>query len=141
MINELKRKKKDYFIITIMLIVYALVMQITGVGCPIKFLTGISCPGCGITRACFSAVQFDFNTAMKYHPLFWLIVPSFIMIIVKDRNAFKEKNWFRLYIYVVVAVDLIVYLFRLIRGNSLIVVCDISNGFIYKILKTIIDLL
>ena len=31
------------------------VFSLTGVGCPIKHVTGVSCPGCGMTSAVISA--------------------------------------------------------------------------------------
>ena len=40
--------------------------------CPAKKLFGIDCPGCGLTRACLSALRLDFASAFEYHPLFWL---------------------------------------------------------------------
>ena len=40
--------------------------------CPVKIIWGIDCPGCGLTRACLSALRFDFGAAFEYHPLFLL---------------------------------------------------------------------
>lgn len=41
--------------------------------CPFKVLTGLDCPGCGLTRAFRAALHFDFVAAFQYHPLFWLL--------------------------------------------------------------------
>lgn len=41
--------------------------------CPIRWLTGVECPGCGLTRAFLAALRLDFSTAFSYHPLFLLI--------------------------------------------------------------------
>ena len=38
--------------------------------CPVKLLFGVDCPGCGLTRAFFAALHFDFRAAFAYHPLF-----------------------------------------------------------------------
>ncbi len=43
-----------------------------GVTCPIKALTGVSCPGCGMTRAWLSLLRGDLAAAWDYHPLFAL---------------------------------------------------------------------
>ena len=40
--------------------------------CPFKRLTGIPCPGCGMTRAWLCALRMDFGGALYWHPLFWL---------------------------------------------------------------------
>ena len=39
-------------------------------GCPFYRLTGIPCPGCGMTRAFLAAARLDFGAAFAYHPLF-----------------------------------------------------------------------
>ena len=42
-------------------------------GCPIKKILGISCPGCGLTRAYKSLMHGNIKQAFYYHPLFWTI--------------------------------------------------------------------
>jgi hypothetical protein len=44
------------------------------IGCPFRLLTGIPCPGCGMTRAFLSAFQLDFRSAFLYHPLFPVVL-------------------------------------------------------------------
>ena len=44
------------------------------IGCPIRVITGIPCPGCGMTRAFASLLHLDFARAFHYHPLFPLII-------------------------------------------------------------------
>lgn len=51
---------------------YALLLSILSIGCPIKFFTGMSCPGCGLTRAWASLLSLHVFDALAYHPLFWL---------------------------------------------------------------------
>jgi len=41
--------------------------------CPFALLTGMACPGCGMTRAASYLVRGDFSTALTYHPLVPLI--------------------------------------------------------------------
>ena len=47
-------------------------------GCPFRFFFGISCPGCGMTRALLAALRLDFAAAFSYHPLFFLL-PFFLL--------------------------------------------------------------
>ena len=42
--------------------------------CPIAFMTGVACPGCGMTRAASALLRGDVDTALGYHPLIPLIV-------------------------------------------------------------------
>jgi hypothetical protein len=41
--------------------------------CPFAQLTGIACPGCGMTRAASYLIHGDLATALHYHPLVPLI--------------------------------------------------------------------
>jgi len=45
--------------------------------CPMAALTGIPCPGCGMTRAALSALHGDFATSLRFHPLGMIIIPLF----------------------------------------------------------------
>ena len=37
--------------------------------CPFHSITGIECPGCGMTRACIALGRGDIGNALHYHPL------------------------------------------------------------------------
>jgi hypothetical protein len=37
--------------------------------CPVALLTGVACPGCGMTRAMAWLMRGDFDRSMAYHPL------------------------------------------------------------------------
>lgn len=59
--------------------------------CPLRYLTGISCPLCGMTRAHLAALQLDFPTAFHYHPLFFLAVPCTLYI--SHRRLWLGSLW------------------------------------------------
>ena len=40
--------------------------------CPLRYLAGISCPGCGVTRSWIALLGGDLGEAFRLHPLFWL---------------------------------------------------------------------
>lgn len=46
--------------------------------CPSATMTGIPCPGCGLTRATLSALQGNFAEAFHFHPLFWFVTPLYV---------------------------------------------------------------
>jgi hypothetical protein len=46
--------------------------------CPFALLTGMACPGCGMTRAASYLVRGDVSTALGYHPLVPLIAILFV---------------------------------------------------------------
>lgn len=62
--------------------------------CPFRLILGISCPGCGMTRALHSMLRLDFSGAFHYHPLFWTIPLIFIYLFAKYITSllFKRKN-------------------------------------------------
>lgn len=41
--------------------------------CPFALMTGIACPGCGMTRAASNLIRGDLGAAIGYHPLIPLI--------------------------------------------------------------------
>ncbi|MCH5188595.1 MAG: DUF2752 domain-containing protein [Oscillospiraceae bacterium] len=53
-------------------------------GCPIKRLTGLPCPGCGMTRGCLSLIKLDFSAAVHWHPLCFIVPLLGVMYALKD---------------------------------------------------------
>ncbi|MGN1169664.1 MAG: DUF2752 domain-containing protein [Acutalibacteraceae bacterium] len=60
------------------------------VPCVFDYLFHIPCPGCGMTRAVISAINFDFVTAFRYHPMFWSL-PVIFLYLIADGNLFDKK--------------------------------------------------
>lgn len=119
------------------------ILYFTGIGCPVRFLYGACCPGCGLTRAYVSLLHGDCNMALIYHPLF--ILPPIIYAIYMSKVNNKIKNMVFL---TSVVLFLALYLLRLIGGalntnNHFIneiskpVYIDIKKGFIYKFINYI----
>ncbi len=57
--------------------------------CPFEAITGIQCPGCGITRALLSVVTGDFGKAFQYNPFVFLLL--FIVIISILPGSLRES--------------------------------------------------
>lgn len=77
---EKAKRKYKYILIPIYALFYA-VNYFTGISCIWKSLLGVSCPGCGYTRAVMSMIKLDFKQAWTYHPMYWsffIIVALFI---------------------------------------------------------------
>lgn len=62
--------------------------------CPVRWLSGVPCPACGMSRACLAALRLDFSAAMAFHPMFWS-VPLLFLFVWKDGRLFKRPlcNW------------------------------------------------
>ena len=110
------------------------VMFSLGITCPIKFLFGISCPGCGMTRAIFSAVTLDFSRAFYYHPLWVGVIPAGVTLFLLSK--FKKQRAFKIVGVVCILVMLAVYVYRLM-GDGSIVVFEWSEGVIFKAFEKI----
>ena len=106
---------------------YALLFAL-GITCPIKYVSGISCPGCGMSRACFSAICFDFDAAFAYHPLWILLLPFAVTAVAL--YARKKRRAFRACIVGGVILLLAVYVWRMIASTGDVVVAEPQNGLI-----------
>ena len=58
------------------------------VPCPVHTVTGVECPGCGMTRACTAAGQGQFGQAWHHHPLVFALL-SLALVFVLVPNAFR----------------------------------------------------
>lgn len=102
------------------------------IDCPIKFITGISCMGCGMTRALLSAARFRFADSFYYHPL-WPLVIVWVPIII-FRNKIN-KNVMRVLIVITVVAFLVAYFIRMFDGHNHIVVFEPMKGLFGRIIK------
>ena len=60
--------------------------------CLFKIVTGLPCPGCGLTRAFSAVMHGDMKSAFFFHPLFWLVpVAALLFVISRSSPAFREK--------------------------------------------------
>lgn len=56
---------------------YALFVILTGwsVPCVFNLVTGLKCPGCGVTKMCLSLIRFDIVAAFKANPAILCLSP------------------------------------------------------------------
>lgn len=74
---------------------YYIFYQKTGIGIPCLFhsVTGLYCPGCGITRVITYTVQGQFLTAMSYnHALFFLLPVLAVLFLSMMISYIKTGN-------------------------------------------------
>ena len=60
-------------------LLYALFIRATGLGIPCIFhtVTGLDCPGCGVSRMCLALLRLDFKTAWSSNPAVMALLPLF----------------------------------------------------------------
>lgn len=79
-LSFLKKRCRDFFFFCLLLGVYVAFITLTGIGCPIWFSTGISCPGCGMSRAVLLMLSGHFRAAFRMHPLVYAVLPAGIWL-------------------------------------------------------------
>lgn len=107
-------------------------MELLGVTCPILFLTGISCAGCGMSRAWLALLRLDLASAFAYHPLFWLPVPAAAVLLLRRRIP---RTVYRLTLGGMAALFLAVYAVRLLSPEDTVVVFAPSQGLALRLLS------
>ncbi len=58
-------------------ILYALLCSRLGFGipCPFHLVTGLQCPGCGVSRMCLAILHLDFSGAWQANPAVFALLP------------------------------------------------------------------
>ena len=87
--NKRKNERKELICAVTAVVVLYTAMESIGITCPIKFITGISCAGCGMSRAWMAFLQLDIAKAFAYHPLFWLVPIAVIVLLCKSKINIK----------------------------------------------------
>lgn len=85
-------EKQDWKAVAAIAAVYG-VMELSGVTCPIRYLTGVSCPGCGMSRAWLALIRLDFTAAAGWHPLYWLPIPGAALLLNRKRLPKALVRW------------------------------------------------
>lgn len=67
-------------------VLYGLFVKITGMAIPCIFhlITGLKCPGCGVTRMCVALLQLDVRGAFSSHPMLLLQLPFLLFILLRN---------------------------------------------------------
>ena len=126
--------------LTVLAIIAAAVvlLSVSGIGCPIRFLFGIPCPGCGITRACVCALHGEFIEAFRWHPLYIFAVPAFIYIAVGDYPLFGSVRRETAFSILLGAAFLTVYIVRIFFADKFgLYAIECDQGVVIKLLHKI----
>jgi hypothetical protein len=62
--------------------------------CPVRLVTGLPCPSCGLTRAARFALRGDFARATAMHPMWMLVLPFLAGVAIAECVAFaRVRRW------------------------------------------------
>ncbi|MCR5733505.1 MAG: DUF2752 domain-containing protein [Lachnospiraceae bacterium] len=133
--NILKRFEaliKEYTVPAICVFLTYVLLHVLKTGCPVKYLTGISCPGCGMFRAYCHVITLDLKGAFALHPLWPMPILWIIVFAFRDRINAKIYKLINL---LFIAALIIVYIVRLSTGNDPVVVFDPQSGYLYRTIQ------
>ena len=132
--NKQKKERKELICAVTAVVILYTAMESIGITCPIKFITGISCAGCGMSRAWIAFLQLDMAKAFEYHPLFLLPPIAVIVLLCKSKINIKI---YKIIIFTIVLMFAIVYICRLIWSGDDVVVFEPQNNILFRIIRII----
>lgn len=113
------------------IVLFYVLLESLGVTCPIRFLTGISCAGCGMSRAWLSLLRLDLAGALYYHPLFWLPIPAAALLLFHRR---LPKRVFTVGLSLCGVLFVLVYFIRLGLPGDIVVFAP-REGLVWRLLS------
>lgn len=119
----------------------ALIVAVLG-GCPTRRFLGISCPGCGMTRACLSLIQLDFRAAFDHHPLVFLLAPALLYVVFREVLPFalgRKTECVLIGVFLLALV--LVYGYRMFFLHAAVLKTDFSSSVLYNIISLLKGLL
>jgi hypothetical protein len=82
--------------------------------CPFKALTGIPCPGCGMTRAILAVTKGDFHGAFSYNPFSFFLLFMVAISVVPGKLAETLPSIMAAimnYLFIVVLISVLLFWF------------------------------
>ncbi len=104
---------KTKFIVSLAYLGLVALLYTLGLSCIFQSIFGISCPGCGMTRALLAALRFDFKAAFSFHPMFWSM-PILYLYFLLDDGIFPAKIWDKILLCAIAAGFLVNWILNLL---------------------------
>lgn len=136
---KLLAKYKTYIFSGLAILAFCTLMFLFDVPCPVKYLTGISCAGCGMSRALLSALRLDLSAAFYYHPLWIAVIPGACLFAFFGANGKKRALSITLWSFG--AVFVAVWLYRVFFTESSVVEISLHEGAIARLIEWISNVL
>ena len=107
--------KKRFLVFFLIGVLYICIQIKYNIGIPCLFykITGLYCPGCGITRAIISLVKLEFYQAFRYNMMIVILIP-FVIICSFYKYIMKGQKEIPSYIFFILLV--IIMIFAILRN-------------------------
>lgn len=107
-----KNLAKNIGIILAVGIAYYIFFRLTRIGikCPFNQITGLLCPGCGLSRMMLALIEFDIPLAIYYNAAAFLLLPSWVAVFISycyeyiKYGKVKMRAWYKVILVVTIAV-------------------------------------
>ena len=92
--SRLKRLLLQAGLILVIGLAYAVFVGLTGfsIPCPVRALTGLLCPGCGVTRLCMALLRLDFAAAWDANPVLLLLLPVLAALLARQAARYVKSG-------------------------------------------------
>ena len=115
----IKTKQKGIILLLSLLLLILILFHIN-IPCPINLVTGLHCPGCGLTRMLKAICEFNFYQAFRYNMLLFILMPFFSFyflntiycIITSQKDKMFYKKIPNIVIYILITVSLLFGILR-----------------------------
>lgn len=95
---------------------YFLLLNFLHISCPFRAVTGIPCPGCGMTRSTLALLTFDIKGFLYYNPMVALLLPALFVAFHYRTRMLKiiPPRVVTVYLIASAALFLLFYIIRLL---------------------------
>ena len=129
-LKDLLQRKREVLHLFLCLGLYCVIAVLLHLPCPILWITGISCPGCGITRACLSLLRLDVAAALYYNPSVFAVILAAILLVFSEKKKTKNTT-----LFVTACFMIAVYLYRMLFSHAPVLQFDPANGVVGQLAR------
>lgn len=102
---------KRHLFIFVLIGIYFIANITFDITCPIKQLTHMPCPTCGMTRALMALISLDFVGYVRYNAMSVFIIIAVWLLV--HRDFFEKKLWIDRFSIFVIVVNTTIYFIRI----------------------------
>lgn len=103
------------YVILVLAVYFFLAWNLFYSSCPFVMITGLPCPGCGLSRAGFSLLRGEFSAAWHFHPFIYGIVLLAAVFFIRRYLLHREVRSLQKWLILLMAGMLVFYIYRMIR--------------------------